>query len=261
MKKLFSILLVTLLIVWGSFGRPELTIAANGAEDFNGTGYIDGTDLNTLGVGLNGGTGWGEAWQLVGGHNSLVVEATGCSAANCAVSDGDNADHGNDRNLEAGIDDGLFTYYGKNNDGANSANLHVWFQAADGTGRFRTSFQRAGLGHAMTIVGDSSVSIGTWADATWMKVEVAWGSLGSDTYGDGACAANEAQASVDDGAWSTCTSFTNDGNIENIYLEYGGGGGTILGYYDDFTITDADAGAGGGAASYYPAPLWSRRTL
>lgn len=239
MKKIQALLLVLSVLLWANY--PYAVFAANGAESFDS--YADEDNL----TGLNGGSGWGEAWQDSGDADDFTVESTACHVNNCVVFDSGTDEGDNERAFSAGITNGSISVYGKRLL-VGDINLVVELSKNDGTVMATLLWDRVGLGNDATLIGASAQDLGD-QDGTFQEFLVQWG----DTGGDGSCAADQMAGGFDGGTFGACQAFANSqtGNVEQIRIRTDGPlGGSSL---DEITIIDVDAGAGGGAVvDYFP---------
>ena len=162
---------------------------ANASDAFT---YTTDADL----TGQNGGSGFGEAWQAAAAHTTFKVR-TGGQAGNAGNAQIINDDHGNDRDLSAGVSNAHGSFYAKNITDGGSGNTAVEFRATDGTTRFIVRFRRSGLDSKVHLVGSTtdSTTMGTWTSNSWDLIEYEIGTDG--TLSGSAPGANSVKTRID----------------------------------------------------------------
>jgi len=241
-----ALFLTLVLIAWLVFSYPLTAFAADASESFDDYAGQDETSL----VGKNGGSGWGQAWQdpSAGANDDWLVEDdTFCFSNQCAGNEADSTTNDTadvDRDFTEGIQDGYISFNLRRAD--LDANVFLSLRKTDGTSMALLHFERTGLEDDVNLIGASTQVLGQWTASTWHLYEAAWGEAGSDAGGSGNCAANQIEARLDSGTWSSCIGYQNSqtGDIESLLVEVSSDTWANDDFMiDEISITDAGAGA------------------
>ncbi len=181
------------------------TLEAGGEDDFDS--YSSG-DL----TGNNGGNGWSQSWQTEG-PDTLDLVTSSCYFGNCIKGSGGTS-MSNDRNFTASVSNGIISFKTKTITGSGATHV-VRGRVASEAIAFTIQTRTDAPGNVIRLIGAATENLISYTSGTWHSIEVEFG-----TGGSGTCTANKVRARADKGPWSSCISYSNNGALEDVLIEY-----------------------------------------